>query len=124
MTKRTWTFTALCAVGALLLLGTGAQMAEIMTLKAEGGQATAVTFKHQAHAMERGLPCTSCHHNMAEVGTPACASCHKLVQEGEARALEQAYHDQCIGCHKSPPPGKTPPTECEQCHPKSASSAT
>lgn len=118
MMLRTWAFVMSTAAAGLMMMGTSAQMAEIMTLKAEGGESTAVTFNHQGHAMERGLPCTSCHHNMAEVGTPPCASCHKLVQEGEARALEQAYHDQCIGCHKTPPPGKTPPTECEQCHTK------
>jgi len=118
MKDRIWTPLFLATAISLLLLGTGAQMAEVMTLKAEGGEATAVTFKHQTHAMERGIPCTTCHHNMAEAGTPPCASCHKLTKVGEARALEQAYHDSCLGCHKSPPQGKTPPTECEQCHTK------
>ena len=118
MKSRAWVWAALTAAMGVLLLGADVEMAEIMTLKAEGGESTPVTFNHEAHAMERGLPCTACHHNMAEVGTPPCASCHKLTQEGEPRALEQAYHDSCIGCHKAPPPGKTPPTECVGCHPE------
>ncbi len=104
--------------GLLLVFATGAKLADTYILKAEGGEAAAVTFQHKAHAMDRGIQCIQCHHNMQQVGTPPCASCHKLVQEGEARAREQAYHDSCLGCHREPPRGATPPTECEQCHVK------
>ena len=103
-------------------LGLGA-MADTMLLKAEGGEAEVVTFQHKAHAIDRSIACTLCHHNMAEAGTPPCSQCHVLATkgapapaEGQARPLEQAYHDSCLGCHREPPKGTTPPTECEQCH--------
>jgi hypothetical protein len=108
----------LTAIAALLLFATGAKMADTMRLKAEGGQADPVTFQHRAHAMDRGIQCVRCHHNMQQVGTPPCAQCHKPVKEGETRSAEKAYHDACIPCHSEPPSGTTPPTECAQCHKK------
>jgi len=110
--------TGLLLTCSLLLMGKAVRMAETMVIQTEGTETGAVTFEHHKHAMERGIACTDCHHNMAEVGTPRCNSCHTLTQTGEARNLEQAYHDSCLGCHKEPPKGTTPPVECEQCHKK------
>lgn len=103
---------------AVMLMGKAVRMAETMVLQTEGGESGPVTLDHHSHAMERGIACTDCHHNMAEVGTPKCNSCHTLKKTGEARALEEAYHDSCLGCHQDPPKGATPPVECEQCHKK------
>lgn len=110
----------LVVAGAWLALGS---MDDTMVLKAEGGEAEVVTFQHKAHAIDRSIACTLCHHNMAEVGTPPCAQCHVLAKgstaepaEGQPRALEQAFHDSCLGCHGEPPKGTTPPVECVQCH--------
>ncbi len=110
---------ALVVAGGWLALGS---MADTMMLKADGGEAEVVTFEHKAHAIDRSIACTQCHHNMAEVGTPPCAQCHVLAKgaaepaAGEPRALEPAFHDSCLGCHREPPKGTTPPTECAQCH--------
>jgi len=115
------TVVVLVVVGASLGLGA---MADTMLLKAEGGEAEVVTFEHKAHTIDRSIACTDCHHNMAEVGTPLCSQCHVLakgdapvdVGPGEPKALEQAFHDSCLGCHREPPKGATPPVECAQCH--------
>ncbi len=121
---RTRIFRATLALAVVVAAAVGlGSIADTMLLKAEGGEAAVVTFQHKAHSIDRTIACILCHHNMAEAGTPPCVQCHKLAAkgtpapaEGEARHLEQAYHDSCLGCHNEPPKGTTPPTECEQCH--------
>ena len=69
----------------------------------------AVTFPHNHHA-ETGLSCKDCHHiykdgkNVLEEGTLEegkegirCSACHRA---NSRLKLEQAFHDQCIGCHR------------------------
>lgn len=109
------------AVFLLAAVALGA-MDDTMLLVAKGGEATVVTFEHKTHTIDRAIACTVCHHNMAEAGTPPCVDCHELArgeaarEAGSPRPLEDAYHDICLGCHKEPPKGTSPPTECEQCH--------
>ena len=105
---------AAVAAGALLLMAAG--MADTMVLKLDGATQPAVTFTHKAHSIDRGVACTECHHNMMEVGTPPCVSCHTLEGQGSTRKAELAYHDQCITCHKAAPDGTSAPTACEACH--------
>lgn len=120
LADKAWWGLGLLAVVALS--ATAVEMADTMILAAEGGVDTPVTFEHRLHAMDRGIPCIDCHHNMATAGTPKCApGCHTLAGQGDVIKLEQAFHDSCLGCHKSPPKGKSPPIECVQCHVKKSS---
>ncbi len=117
---KAWWCLGLLALVALS--ATAVEMAETMSLKAEGGENAPVTFEHRLHAMNRGIPCMKCHHNMDKVGTPKCApGCHTLAGQEGVLKLEEAFHKNCWGCHQSPPKGKAPPTECAQCHVKKSS---
>lgn len=104
------------AFAATLLLALGAEIADTMIITIKGETQPQVTFQHRPHAMERAIPCTRCHHNMAEEGTPGCDTCHTLAGEAQVRNLEDAYHDSCLLCHSTPPKGTSPPVECEDCH--------
>jgi c(7)-type cytochrome triheme protein len=86
-----------------------------------------VTFPHNLHT-EKGLSCKDCHH-LYEKGENVldesklvegnkeiqCSACHGPKSRLN---LEQAYHGQCIGCHKKPMKDqkKTPPRYCGGCH--------
>ncbi len=86
-----------------------------------------VTFAHNCHA-EAGLSCKDCHHvyengknvldeSKLEEGNQGirCSACHG---PNFKIGLEQAFHDQCIGCHKRllKEKKKTGPRFCGQCH--------
>jgi formate-dependent nitrite reductase cytochrome c552 subunit len=76
----------------------------------------AAIFPHGKH-IEAGLECTDCHHvvdqGQLEEGNPdiRCSACH-------ASDLQQAFHDQCIGCHikLQKEKKKTGPRYCGECH--------
>ncbi len=87
----------------------------------------AVPFPHNRHA-EAGLSCKDCHHlykdgkNVLEEGTLEegkegirCFACH---QSNSRPSLDQAFHDQCIGCHRKAlkENKKTGPRFCGGCH--------
>jgi hypothetical protein len=98
--------------------------------KVLGGKTrTAVSFPHNRHA-EAGLSCKDCHHiykdgkNVLDEGALEegkegirCSACHR---PDSRLNLEQAFHDQCIGCHKKHPKEnkKTGPRFCGGCHAK------
>ncbi len=88
-----------------------------------------VTFPHNRHA-ETGLSCKDCHHiykdgkNVLEEGALEegkegirCSACHR---PNSRLKLEQAFHDQCIGCHRKDLKDnkKTGPRFCGGCHVK------
>lgn len=116
MNRSTLVMLALLAGLGLLLLGQNSF--DTIVLQTEGATTGSVKLEHKVHSMDRSIPCTRCHHNMAEVGTPKCATCHTLKGKEGVRTLETAYHDSCLGCHKAPPDKTKPPTECEGCHVK------
>ena len=92
----------------------------------------AVNFPHGQH-MEN-FDCLECHHlfqkgenvldaGELEEGSPGvrCRDCHgrknfKFSEDQDAtrRGLMQAYHKQCISCHRS----QKGPRNCNQCHKK------
>jgi hypothetical protein len=96
------------------------------TLKNKGRPV--VTFPHNQH-VEAGLDCKACHHlylngknvldeSKLEAGNPniRCSNCHgsKLRLN-----LQQAFHDQCIGCHAGyhqKEKKKTGSRYCGDCH--------
>jgi len=86
-----------------------------------------VILPHNRH-VEAELSCKDCHHvyekgeNVLDESTLEegnqdirCSACHgPKFRTG----LEQAFHDQCIGCHKrsQKEKKKTGPQYCGQCH--------
>ena len=86
-----------------------------------------VPFPHNLH-VEKGLSCKDCHHlyekgknvldesNLTEGNKEIrCSFCHGSKSRLN---LEQAYHGQCMGCHKKPlkEQRKAPPRYCGGCH--------
>ena len=74
-----------------------------------GGSFGEVTFDHKLHAEAAG--CKDCHH-MGAV-TEKCSSCHTADASLNAK---DAFHKNCIDCHKAEEKG---PTGCMECHKKS-----
>jgi hypothetical protein len=81
----------------------------------------ALSFQHARHARAAGR-CASCHHHGAEGARPtSCASCHTASGDNGLAALKDAYHGQCIGCHKRQEKQEKQeksslPTGCMDCH--------
>ena len=88
-----------------------------------------VLFPHELH-MEGDLSCTDCHHKYEngknildedelEEGNSKikCSNCH--ADFGViAINLRDAFHQQCMSCHRKKKEGKkTGPILCGQCHP-------
>jgi len=86
-----------------------------------------VALHHNRH-VEAGLSCKDCHHvyengenvldeSTLEEGNQGirCSTCHG---PNFRIGLKQAFHDQCIGCHKrfQKEKKKTGPRYCGQCH--------
>ena len=95
-----------------------------------------VLFDHKTHstAAGYGLSCQDCHHHPQEEETDfrACIDCHSVPPEGqsfpntcedchapdeiedtEITKRSDAFHAQCINCHKDYEAG---PQECSLCH--------
>ncbi len=94
-----------------------------------------VLFTHKIHAAESGygLACADCHHHPEDddAALRACGDCHGPSEErtepntcrechgeGELDSEEtlkrsDAFHQQCIDCHKENDAG---PKECSECH--------
>lgn len=100
---------------------------EKLTLN-EGKKPGPVTFDHKAHqgrADELGKGCVQCHHTMTngELKTKApahCSSCHLAKGnaknpkvKGKEMWTREAFHTNCMNCHKQ---AKRGPTKCLECH--------
>ena len=78
-----------------------------------------VLFNHKVHTVVEGygLSCGDCHHTLAEdeyADAQSCSECHELDEgDEEVPKRADAFHLQCIGCHKDYEAG---PTECIGCH--------
>lgn len=98
-----------------------------------------VNFDHKTHLSETGygLNCNDCHHHPGEgedeiEEAGSCGACHAEPEEAERvsqtcnachdpddydleemTARADAFHDQCISCHKDFEAG---PVECAACH--------
>jgi len=86
-----------------------------------------VPFPHNRH-IEAGLSCKDCHHiyengknildeSKLEEGNQGirCSACHRSKSRPD---LEQAFHQQCMSCHKQllKEKKKTVPRFCGECH--------
>ena len=77
-----------------------------------------VLFDHKTHTAESGygISCTDCHHNLEEGETKpqACRECHEPESQDEDMPNKSdAFHSQCIDCHKEAGAG---PEKCASCH--------
>jgi hypothetical protein len=69
-----------------------------------------VSFSHDMHT-QMADDCATCHHHTEPDQTPPCRECHG-VRSGIA-SLKDAYHGQCMACHREMDMG---PTGCMECH--------
>lgn len=78
-----------------------------------------VLFNHKIHAAVSGygLSCGDCHHTLSEdeyADAQSCSECHELDEgDEEMPKRADAFHLQCINCHKDFEAG---PVECTGCH--------
>jgi len=82
-----------------------------------------VMFSHRAHHQDYGLKCNACHHEYEEGkniwkegdSANACADCHDEPYKnvGKMPSLHQAFHKNCVNCHKAT---DSAPTACADCH--------
>ncbi len=90
-----------------------------------------VTFNHKAHAVDRKIACTTCHHaskpeKPSKSAQEACGDCHTKPATAPVKtSLQAAFHNPtaksglCIDCHvKENAAGKKAPTKCMECHKK------
>lgn len=82
----------------------------------------AVVFNHEEHANK--IDCLQCHHdfdaylnNRGGEGQP-CSTCHGAQATEDTISLEDAFHQQCKGCHEQMADQGKPsgPVICSQCH--------
>ena len=115
---------------AVLLVLTGSSLrAQPEKIVLEGKKRPAVTLPHNKH-VEAGLSCKDCHHiyengknildeSKLEEGNQdiRCSACHGPTFRPN---LEQAFHNQCMGCHTryQKEKKKTGPRFCGECHVK------
>ena len=124
-----WAF--LIAFPFILLANSLMAQSDMMILDSSRGlsgeKRPPVPFPHNLH-VEKGLSCKDCHHlykkggnvldesNLTEGNKEIrCSFCHGSKSRFN---LEQAYHGQCMGCHKKPlkEQKKAPPRYCGGCH--------
>ena len=78
-----------------------------------------VLYNHKIHTVDEGygLSCGDCHHTLAEdeyADAQSCSECHDPYEgDEEVPKRADAFHLQCINCHKDFGAG---PTECTGCH--------
>jgi hypothetical protein len=100
------------------------------------GVAGKVLFDHKTHTQEAGygISCGECHHHPGEDEAAfracgdchsftekedtlpkACAECHEAdeIEDSEIKKRVDAFHLQCINCHKENEAG---PEKCASCH--------
>jgi len=76
-----------------------------------------VAFSHEMHSVLTE-DCGDCHHHSEAGQTPPCGKCHPATlasKKAGPPGLKDAYHRQCIACHKEMEMG---PTGCMDCHTK------
>jgi hypothetical protein len=78
-----------------------------------------VLFTHKAHLSPGGygLSCGDCHHTLAPEEynkAGSCGECHEATSDDpDMPGRSDAFHSQCIGCHKDYGAG---PQACAACH--------
>ncbi len=128
MTRRAITYTILAlATGLAIASYAGGEktadisspegMPETISLGQVAKMYEPVSFSHQMRSA-MAEACGDCHHHSGAGQTPSCGKCHPATlasKESGPPGLKDAYHGQCIGCHKEMEMG---PTGCMDCHTK------
>jgi hypothetical protein len=81
-----------------------------------------VTFSHRMHCLV-AEDCAVCHHHSQAGQTPSCTQCHGVSAASKKAGipgLKEAYHGQCMGCHREMEMG---PTGCTECHARKTTEA-
>ena len=90
-------------------------------LKLDGAKFPPVPFTHSVHTEKAKADCVVCHHKDKDPKEPGgCMPCHDRneVKNG-APPIKDAYHKNCIDCHKESVAKKVnAPTKCNECHKK------
>ena len=73
-----------------------------------------VPFDHKQH-VAIAKDCKSCHHSDQPGQEQKCFACHKDKADGKKLSLKDAFHKQCMDCHKKEGKG---PIKCNDCHSK------
>jgi len=124
-----WRVLMIAATAFPILAGSPLQAQPDKIVFDQGGKTRpAVIFPHNRH-IEAGLSCKDCHHiyekgkNVLEEGTLLeegnqgirCSVCHGSKSRPD---LKQAFHNQCLGCHKTylKKNEKTGSRYCGGCH--------
>lgn len=99
-----------------------AQPQDVYKLHWEGAKFPPTEFTHKKHAEDYKIACKECHHKDEDPakGVKKCISCHDIAEaKGDAPKAMDAYHKNCIDCHKKEnEAGKAAPTKCNDCHKK------
>lgn len=94
-----------------------------LMLKLGGAMFPPVPFSHSVHTEKAKVGCVTCHHKDKNPKEPeGCMPCHDRndVKNG-APPIKDAYHKNCIDCHKESLAKKVTlaaPTKCNDCHKK------
>ena len=85
-----------------------------------------VSFFHRKHQEDFKVSCKTCHHECKKddcSDAKSCSSCHKMGDTEKYGKkiikLKNAFHKQCMGCHKKTNKAvgsKKAPTGCKACH--------
>lgn len=88
------------------------------SLKLEDPKMAPVSFSHESHVDKAKIDCVTCHH--ADPQAPkTCTTCHRKVAKDKTVAAKDAFHKNCIGCHKHrTAKGAELPIKCNECHKK------
>jgi hypothetical protein len=108
--------SSLFLVFAGLGLGICQGPSQDITIKLQNAKLSPVNFSHASHVDKQKIKCAVCHH--ADPAKPkACTTCHKLEPQDKTPSAKEAFHQQCITCHKqqADKAGKVP-TKCNECH--------
>jgi cytochrome c553 len=110
----------------------GATITNVLTIENKGykeDKKGSVTFSHLKHSKDYKAACTDCHHvydanvkNTWKEGNEVktCVSCHDPEKDqGNAKKLQTAYHNNCKECHKKSGKDTAPSSKCNDCHAKS-----
>jgi len=101
---------------------------DVYKLHFEGAKFPHTEFNHKNHVENYKIECKKCHHadkNPAEKVTK-CTTCHDpagniAAEKGGGIKGMDAFHKQCIECHKKENEGgKKAPAKCTECHKKKA----
>ena len=123
MTRRTVAYMVLALVIGIVIasytsdVSSSEGVPEAISLGSVAKVYEPVAFSHEMHSVLTE-DCGDCHHHSEAGQTLPCGKCHPATlgsKKAGPPGLKDAYHGQCIACHKEMEMG---PTGCMDCHTK------